>query len=128
MDFKPSFLQPLWTLTTLRGWPASFEINPGYISILVFCFQFGLMFGDIGQGLIFLLIGLFLSSKFKRGMMSKLGTLFVPMGISAMIFGVLYDSIFLVEGLLFHHHTVFSFNSSPPIFGKDHDPLSKPNP
>jgi vacuolar-type H+-ATPase subunit I/STV1 len=28
MDFKPKFLQPLWTLTTLRGWPASFEINP----------------------------------------------------------------------------------------------------
>lgn len=126
MDFKPSFLQPLWTLTTLRGWPAAFEINPGYISILVFCFQFGLMFGDIGQGLIFLLIGLFLSNKFKRGMMSKLGTLFVPMGISAMIFGVLYDSIFLVEGLLFHHHTVFSLTIPPPIYGKITIPFPNP--
>ncbi len=126
MDFKPSFLQPLWTLTTLRGWPASFEINPGYITILVFCFQFGLMFGDIGQGLIFLLIGLFLSHKFKRGMMSKLGTLFVPMGISAMIFGVLYDSIFLVEGLIFHHHTVFSFVTGPPIWAKITIPFPNP--
>ena len=126
MDFKPKFLQPLWTLTTLRGWPASFEINPGYISILVFCFQFGLMFGDIGQGLIFLLIGLFLSNKFKRGMMSKLGTLFVPMGIAAMLFGVLYDSIFLVEGIIFHHHTVFEFVTGPPIWAKITIPFPNP--
>ena len=126
MDFKPKFLQPLWTLTTLRGWPASFEINPGYISILVFCFQFGLMFGDIGQGLIFILIGLFLSNKFKTGMMSKLGTLFVPMGISAMIFGVFYDSIFLVEGLIFHEHTVFSFVTGPPIWAKITIPFPNP--
>jgi V/A-type H+-transporting ATPase subunit I len=39
-------------------------------------------------------------------MMSRLSGLFIPMGIAAMIFGVLYDSIFLVEGLLFHHHQV----------------------
>ena len=126
MDFKPKFLQPLWTLTTLRGWPSSIEINPGYISIIVFCFQFGLMFGDVGQGLIFLLIGILVSRKFKRGMMSKLGTMFVPMGISAMIFGVMYDSIFLVEGLLFHHHTVFIFNFPPPIFGRFTIPFPNP--
>ena len=126
MDFKPKFLQPLWTLTTLRGWPASFEINPGYISIIVFCFQFGLMFGDIGQGLIFLLIGIFLSQKFKRGMMSKLGTMFIPMGIAAIIFGVMYDSIFLIEGLLFHHNTVFSLTIPPPIYGRITIPFPNP--
>jgi vacuolar-type H+-ATPase subunit I/STV1 len=126
MYFKPSFLQPLWTLTTLRGWPSSFEINPGYITILIFCFQFGLMFGDIGQGLIFLLIGIFLSRKFKRGMMSKLGTLFVPMGISAIIFGFLYDSIFLLEGLLYHHHTILSVMIPAPIYATFTIPLPNP--
>ena len=126
MDFKPVFLQPLWTLTTLRGWPASFEINPGYISIIVFCFQFGLMFGDIGQGLIFLLLGIFLSKRFKRGMMSKLGTMFIPMGIAAIIFGVMYDSIFLIEGLLFHHNTVFSLTIPPPIYGRITIPFPNP--
>jgi vacuolar-type H+-ATPase subunit I/STV1 len=106
-QFKPSILQPAWTLTYLRGWPSAKEINPGYISILVFSFQFGLMYGDIGQGLVFLLIGLFLYRKYKsvgHGMMYRLGGMFIPMGISAMIFGVMYDSIFLIEGLLFHHH------------------------
>jgi vacuolar-type H+-ATPase subunit I/STV1 len=106
MYFKPAFLQPLWTLTTLRGWPAFNELNPGYVSILIFCLQFGLMFGDVGQGLIILLIGIVLSRKYKTGMMSKIGTLFLPMGITAMIFGVLYDSIFLMEGILFHHHPI----------------------
>jgi V/A-type H+-transporting ATPase subunit I len=105
-EIKPSILQPAWILTKLRGWPSPREINPHYISIIVFSFQFGLMFGDIGQGLIFLLAGFYLSRKYKKGMMSRLSGMFIPMGISAMIFGVLYDSIFLVEGLLFHHHQV----------------------
>ena len=101
---KPSILQPAWKLTSLRGWPSAQEINPMYITILVFSFQFGLMYGDIGQGAIFLIAGIIMSRKFKRGMMSKLGTLFIPMGIFAILFGVGYDSIFLIEGLLFHHH------------------------
>ena len=101
---SPSILQPAWKLTSLRGWPSANELNPMYISILVFSFQFGLMYGDIGQGALFLLTGLYLSRKFKRGMVSKLGTLFIPMGIFAIIFGFGYDSIFLIEGALFHHH------------------------
>ena len=102
--FTPSFLQPAWKLTTLRGWPSIHEVNPMYISVIVFSFQFGLMFGDIGQGAVFLLLGFIMSRKYKKGMMSKLGTLFIPMGIFAIIFGIGYDSIFLVEGLLFHHN------------------------
>jgi V/A-type H+-transporting ATPase subunit I len=100
----PPILQPAWKLTSLRGWPSAHEINPMYISILVFSFQFGLMYGDIGQGAVFLIAGLILSRKYKRGMMSKLGTLFIPMGVFAILFGIGYDSIFLKEGLLFHHH------------------------
>ncbi|KON31556.1 hypothetical protein AC482_00395 [miscellaneous Crenarchaeota group-15 archaeon DG-45] len=103
---KPSFLQPAWTLTSLRGWPSANEVNPIYITILIFSFQFGLMYGDIGQGLIFFILGLVLSRKYKRGMMSKLGVLFIPMGIASIIFGVLFDSFFLIEGLLFHHHSI----------------------
>jgi vacuolar-type H+-ATPase subunit I/STV1 len=98
-EIKPSFLQPAWTLTTLRGWPSPHEVNPAYITILIFSLQFGLMFGDIGQGAVFLIMGLYLTRKYKRGMISKLGTLFIPMGISAMIFGFLYGSVFLMEHL-----------------------------
>ena len=102
--FTPSLLQPAWKLTTLRGWPSIHEVNPMYIAVIVFSFQFGLMYGDIGQGAVFLLAGIILSRKYKRGMISKLATLFIPMGIFAILFGIGYDSIFLVEGLLFHHN------------------------
>ncbi|MBS7620276.1 hypothetical protein KEJ21_06505 [Candidatus Bathyarchaeota archaeon] len=102
-DIKPKFLKPAWTLTTLRGWPSAREVNPAYISIFFFSFQFGLMFGDIGQGAILLVLGLILTQKYNRGMMSKLGTLFIPMGISAILFGVLYNSFFLIEEFLPYH-------------------------
>jgi len=105
-EIKPSFLQPAWTLTTLRGWPNVHEINPSLITILVFSFQFGLMFGDVGQGAIFLILGLILSRKYKRGMMSKLAVMFVPMGVISIIFGFLYGEVFLVEGLI--HPILFS--------------------
>jgi V/A-type H+-transporting ATPase subunit I len=98
----PSFLGPSWILTRLRGWPSAEEINPGYISVLIFCFQFGLMFGDIGQGLIYLAIGLALRNRFDRGMMKYLTNLFIPMGIAAIVFGFMYDSIFLVEHAISH--------------------------
>jgi len=99
---EPDILQPAWTLTSLRGWPSTHEINPKYIAIIVFSFQFGLMFGDIGQGAIFLLAGFFLSKKYKTGMISKFATLFIPMGIAAIIFGLLYDSAFLLEHQITH--------------------------
>jgi V/A-type H+-transporting ATPase subunit I len=101
-DFRNKSFQPLWILTRLRGWPSAAELNPGHILVLVFCFQFGLMFGDIGQGLVFLAIGLALRNKFDKGMMNYLTTLFIPIGISAIIFGFMYDSFFLIEHGISH--------------------------
>ena len=101
-DFRIKSFQPLWILTRLRGWPSAEELNPGYISVLIFCFQFGLMYGDIGQGLVFLAIGLALKNKFDKGMMNYLTTLFIPIGISAIIFGFMYDSFFLIEHGISH--------------------------
>lgn len=96
----PGFLQPAWILTRLRGWPSANELNPGYIALFIFCFQFGLMFGDIGQGAIFMIIGLTLHKRFDKGMMKYLTALLIPMGFSAIVFGFMYDSIFLKEHLI----------------------------
>ncbi|MEE8354289.1 MAG: hypothetical protein V3S09_00545, partial [Candidatus Bathyarchaeia archaeon] len=88
-------------------------INPNYIALVMFSFQFGLMYGDIGQGAVFLLLGLYLSKKATKGMMYRLGGLMIPMGIAAIIFGFAYDSIFLVEhaisDLLHGAHIVLPF-------------------
>ena len=101
-DFGSEAMQPLWILTRLRGWPAANEFNPGILAVVIFCFQFGLMFGDIGQGLVFLALGLALNGKYKEGMMKYLFALFIPMGIAAITFGIAYDSIFLYEHEITH--------------------------
>jgi vacuolar-type H+-ATPase subunit I/STV1 len=115
-DFGSEAMQPLWILTRLRGWPSAIELNPGFISVIIFCFQFGLMYGDIGQGLVFLALGLALNGKYKEGMMKYLFALLIPMGIAAIIFGVAYDSIFLYEHEITHWlehslHWVGNFDS-----------------
>ena len=97
---RPKFFDPAVKLTTLRGWPTAHELNPSMVTLLIFSLQFGMMFGDVGQGLIFLILGLILSRKFKRGLASKLGVAFVPMGIMAIFFGFLYGEVFLVEGII----------------------------
>lgn len=99
-SLKPGFFNPAFTLTSLRGWPAAYELNPAILNIVIFSLQFGIMFGDVGQGLVFLILGLILSRRYKRGISSKLAVMFVPMGITAIIFGFLYGEIFLIEGVL----------------------------
>ncbi|MBQ04801.1 hypothetical protein CL673_08900 [Candidatus Bathyarchaeota archaeon] len=113
----PAILKPAWILTYLRGWPSASEVNPAYISIVVFAFQFGLMYGDIGQGLLFLLIGVYLWRKNKEvggGMMYRLGGIMMPMGLSAIIFGFMFDSFFLIEHGITHwlhaSHIVLPFH------------------
>jgi V/A-type H+-transporting ATPase subunit I len=46
------------------------------------------------------MLGFILPRKFKSGLAQKLGVMFVPMGIFAIIFGFLYGEFFLIEGVL----------------------------
>ena len=57
--------------------------------------MFGFMFGDVGHGLVFFLIGIFLMLKKK-----SYGTILFAGGISSIIFGVLYGSVFGKEDIL----------------------------
>ncbi|HOK41311.1 MAG TPA: V-type ATPase 116kDa subunit family protein [bacterium] len=72
-------------------------INPTIFSAIIFVFLFGFMFGDVGQGIVIALIGFFLKYKFK-----DLGFSYFLMfiGISSMIFGLLYGSFFGIESLI----------------------------
>jgi V/A-type H+/Na+-transporting ATPase subunit I len=64
---------------------------------VTFPLLYGAMFGDVGHGLVLALIGWFLSRR------STLGGLLVACGVSGMIFGFLYGSIFGFEEILPHH-------------------------
>ena len=82
-------------VVTMYGLPAYDEIDPTPIVAIIYCLMVGFMFGDVGQGLIFFLAGLFLLKK-----KSALGGIFTGGGLMAMVFGFMYGSIFSNEHLI----------------------------
>ena len=83
------------TIVEMYGMPNYEELDPTVFVAITAFIMFGFMFGDVGQGVIIMLIGLWLSRKKK-----SLGPIFVAGGISAIIFGVLYGSVFGKEDII----------------------------
>ena len=48
------------------GVPRYKEVNPAVFAIVTFPFQFGIMFGDIGHGLICFVLGIFMLSNYEK--------------------------------------------------------------
>lgn len=80
----------------LYGLPAYHETDPTAFMALTYCLFFGIMFGDLGQGLGLALIGLFVWKK--KG--SWLGPIIACCGGSGAIFGCVYGSVFGFENWL----------------------------
>lgn len=93
-------------LTVVQGIPNYKEIDPTLIYSILFPIMYGMMFGDVGNGLIILIWGLLFYKRSKpflgipRRALNRLGIIMMIGGLSAMIFGVLYGSVFLDETLL----------------------------
>jgi V/A-type H+-transporting ATPase subunit I len=90
-------------LTTVQGVPSYKEIDPTLIYAILFPIMYGMMFGDVGNGLAILIWGfLFYKARkpflgIPRRALNRLGVIMMIGGISAMIFGILYGSVFLYE-------------------------------
>lgn len=91
------FTRPFEALVNMYGIPSYNELDPTTFVAISYMIMFGFMFGDIGQGGIFLLAGLFLSIKEKR---PNLGGILSRLGVSSMIFGALFGSIFGNEKII----------------------------
>jgi V/A-type H+-transporting ATPase subunit I len=89
---NPKFLKPFESLVTTYGSPDYTEIDPSGIIGLAFLLMFGVMFGDIGHGLMLFLTGRFLQKRLKAA--EILGQIMTRAGISSMIFGVIFGSLF----------------------------------
>jgi V/A-type H+-transporting ATPase subunit I len=111
---NPGPLTPFETLVNTYARPRYEEIDPTALIAVTFPLLYGAMFGDVGHGLVLAAIGWFLSRR------SSLGGLLVACGISGMIFGFLYGSIFGFEEILPHHPFFGQFFWLSPI----HDVLS----
>ncbi|MDY0210180.1 MAG: V-type ATPase 116kDa subunit family protein [Acholeplasma sp.] len=90
------FSRPFGMFVEMYGLPAYDEIDPTPFLALTYSFLFGMMFGDLGQGLVLMLIG-FLAYKFK-GM--RLGAVGIRIGLFSALFGLLYGSVFGDEEIL----------------------------
>lgn len=91
-------IKPFEMYTEMYGLPAYNEIDPTFFIAITYAFIFGVMFGDVGQGLC-LCLGGFLLYKLK-GM--RLAAIIGYAGIFSTIFGFLYGSVFGFEDILHH--------------------------
>lgn len=94
-------VKPFRLLVTGFGIPNYHELDPSFFVGLTFLVMFGYMFGDVGQGLVLCLAGLWMHYRKKYNVkIHDMGSLLFWCGISAVIFGTLYGSVFGNEELL----------------------------
>jgi len=82
----------------MYGTPAYNEIDPTFFVAITYSLLFGMMFGDVGQGLCLILGGAIIY-KLKK---SNLAAIIASAGIFSTIFGFLYGSIFGFEHVIPH--------------------------
>ena len=83
-------------ITLNQGQPKYGEIDPTLLITLTFPIFYGMMFGDVGHGLILFLSGLFLLYR-KAPFLKKWGQIFTLSGIAAIFFGFLIGEFFGIE-------------------------------
>jgi V/A-type H+-transporting ATPase subunit I len=89
-------LSPFSTLVKQYGVPRYGEFDPSVVFAVTFVLMFGMMFGDVGHGAVLAIAAIAFRKKLKR--FALFG---VAVGLSSMVFGVLYGSVFGFEDL-FH--------------------------
>jgi V/A-type H+/Na+-transporting ATPase subunit I len=95
---NPVLLRPFQTLVQMYGVPSYSEIQPTAFFAVSFLLMFGLMFGDVGQGLVLFSAGYCLFRYLPRFL--DYGILLMECGAASIVFGALYGSFFGIEGLL----------------------------
>jgi V/A-type H+/Na+-transporting ATPase subunit I len=86
---SPRWLQPFEELVTTFGLSSYNELDPTLIVTVSFLIMYGMMFGDLGHGLLLLLAGLWLRRRYLN-----FGILVAAAGVSGMLFGLLYGAAF----------------------------------
>ena len=103
------FARPFEYYTQMYGVPKNNEIDPTLFVAITYTIIFGIMFADLGQGFCLAIAG-WLMWKLKK---MPIGKILIPCGISAMVFGTLFGSVFGFEHLLDPMYRLFGFEEKP---------------
>ncbi len=88
--------RPFRMLVEMYGLPNYDGFNPTAFVAVTYTLLFGIMFGDLGQGFLVVLLGLIVGKKINK----DAGSIMKRCGFSSMIFGTLYGSVFGYEEVL----------------------------
>jgi V/A-type H+-transporting ATPase subunit I len=83
-------------ILSMYGLPSYQEMDPTIFMAISYCILYGIMFGDVGQGLCLCLLGILLSCYKKYW----LGNIIACCGLSGALFGCVYGSVFGFENIL----------------------------
>lgn len=93
----------------MYGTPSYYDLDiTGFVAV-TYTVLFGMMFGDMGQGLVLALVG-FGMWKLKQ---MELGKILIPCGISSMFFGFIFGSVFGYEEMLDPVYKKLGMNGKP---------------
>jgi len=93
------FIRPFELLISNYGFPGYREIEPTILVGATFLVMFGLMFGDVGQGLALAVTGLFLARSRLPRKARDIGSIMIFAGLAAIAGGFLFGEFF---GMEFH--------------------------
>ena len=107
------FTKPFRMFVEMYGVPSYTDFDPTNFVAISYTLLFGIMFGDVGQGLVLSLVG-YIAYKLK-GM--QLGAIGIRLGFSSAIFGLVYGSVFGYEELYHAPFHVMSPDNTMPLLG-----------
>jgi V/A-type H+-transporting ATPase subunit I len=102
-DFvNPPIVRMFERLVTTYGYPRYNELDPTPLIALTFPLIFGIMFGDVGHGLLLTALGLLMLSRKVEALrgVADFGGIIVACGFTSTVFGFLYGSFFGFEEVI----------------------------
>jgi Archaeal/vacuolar-type H+-ATPase subunit I len=106
---NPWISRPYEFFVSMFGMPQYNEFDPTPLVAVTYTLFYGIMFADLGQGILLALIGWFMG----KYMHNKLGPILIRCGITGALFGTLFGSVFGYEHWLDGFYRMLGFNGKP---------------
>lgn len=107
---NPWFVRPFEMFVKMYGLPGYGDIDPTTFVAVTYSILFGIMFGDVGQGIVLCLVGYFIMYKM---MHMDIGLVLTRCSVFSVIFGFIYGSVFGFEHALDGFWHMLGFAEKP---------------